>query len=264
MAERMTGGTVRAPQVDRVELTIEAQRTLRAGDRRSSFDPHDETSLLLSYLRLVRAARHQRRAPAIELRRADLEILAGHLGSDPATVLERLGALMGASVAQRRALVAMLASGAAVLTLAAGTAAAAGNGNGATITPATTPDQLVSVTDRPADLHDRELTAPVTSTPAPAPTSADPVQPAAVEPASAGAPGASTEGATRATAGVVAETTTAPAAVTAPAEVTAETTIEVAVGEPPVPVAPEPQPGSETEVAVGEPPVPVPPGSSGG
>jgi transcriptional regulator with XRE-family HTH domain len=86
----------------------------------SSFVAGDEDSLLTAYLRLVRELRSLERAPEITLRRGDVEALAAHLRKDGALVLDRLGQLMGASVTQRRSMVATFAAGAALIVLAGG------------------------------------------------------------------------------------------------------------------------------------------------
>lgn len=82
-----------------------------------SFTPGDETSLLASYLRLIRSVRNQEKPPVIELRRDDIGVLAEHLGWDGETVVARLSALMGVTNVQRRVLVSTFAAGAAVVSL---------------------------------------------------------------------------------------------------------------------------------------------------
>jgi hypothetical protein len=89
----------------------------------SSFVAGDEDSLLTAYLRLVRELRSLERAPEITLRRGEVEALAAHLRQDGALVLDRLGQLMGASITQRRSMVAMFAAGAALIVLAGGAVA---------------------------------------------------------------------------------------------------------------------------------------------
>ena len=255
MAEPTTGDPTGAPATERPQrLRIEPGGTLRAGDHRASFDPNDDESLLLSYLRLVRAARDQRRTPTIELRRADLETLAGHLAIETSDVVERLGRLMGASLAQRRGMAALLASGVAVLTLGVGTAAAlAGDDDPApaptlTSVPRTVIASAPVVVSPPTGVPDLEV---VVVTLAPAEAESAPSSP----------PPEST---------VTVAVPANPVAVTVPVVEPVEVAVgeppepvEVAVGEPPVPIPPTPEPPTEPEVAVGEPPVPVPPAPGG-
>lgn len=96
-----------------------------AGGVSTAFVPHDPTSLLEAYLKLVRSMRRQMKAPAVDLRRDDIEVLAGYLQQPGETIVERLAALMGASRTQRTAMIGLLASGAVVIGLV-GTAMAAG------------------------------------------------------------------------------------------------------------------------------------------
>lgn len=84
-----------------------------------SFTPGDDTSLLASYLRLIRSVRNQEKPPVIELRRDDIDVLAAFLGWDGEHVVARLGALMGVTNVQRRALVATFAGGSPVVSLTA-------------------------------------------------------------------------------------------------------------------------------------------------
>lgn len=95
-----------------------------AGGVSAAFSPNDPDSLLLSYLRLVRRMRKLERAPFVDLRRDDIDALAGYLRSTGEAVIDRLGSLMGASRTQRSAMAAMFASGAVVIGLVGGAAAA--------------------------------------------------------------------------------------------------------------------------------------------
>ena len=96
-----------------------------AGGVSTAFVPHDSTALLEAYLNLVRSMRRQMKAPAVDLRRDDIEVLAGYLQQPGETIVERLAALMGASRTQRTAMIGLFASGAVVIGLV-GTAMAAG------------------------------------------------------------------------------------------------------------------------------------------
>ena len=91
--------------------------TVTAGGVFVAFSPTDSTSLLTAYLTLVRQLRRQKKAPAIELRRADIDVLAEYLGQAGEVVVSRLGALMRASRTQRTAMAALFASGAVVIGL---------------------------------------------------------------------------------------------------------------------------------------------------
>lgn len=99
---------------------------ISAGGVAAIFDPNDSTSLLTSYLQLVRQLRRQRKAPAVTLRRDDVEVLAGFLQQSAESVVDRLAVLAGAARPQRLAMAALFASGAAVIGLV-GTALAGGS-----------------------------------------------------------------------------------------------------------------------------------------
>lgn len=96
---------------------------LTAGGVSVPFDLLNSTSLLEAYLRLVRSLRRQKSSPTVELRRDDIEILAEHLHESGEAIVERLGALMGATRGQRTAMAGLFATGAVVIGLV-GTAAA--------------------------------------------------------------------------------------------------------------------------------------------
>jgi len=98
-----------APQV-----AVEFGR-ISAGGVSAPFEPLSSTSLLEAYLRLVRSLRRQKSAPAVELRRDDIEILAHYLQEKGEIVVERLGALMGATRSQRTAMAGLFATGAVVI-----------------------------------------------------------------------------------------------------------------------------------------------------
>lgn len=91
---------------------------ITAGGVRMGFSPEDPRSLLDAYLRLIRALRNQKRAPAIALRRDDIEALAQELGVSGAEVVDRLTLLMGATAEQRLAMTSLFAAGAMVIGLA--------------------------------------------------------------------------------------------------------------------------------------------------
>lgn len=97
---------------------------LRTGGVDATFEPGDPDSILETYLRLVRRLRNQERDEVISLRREDVEGLAAFLGRPGETVIEQLGALMGATKTQRRLMAGMFITGAMVITVAAPGAAA--------------------------------------------------------------------------------------------------------------------------------------------
>ncbi len=85
---------------------------LVAGPVHATFRDGDRESLLHSYLVLVRELRGQQREPSITLRSDDICAIADHLGVSEQRVLDDLLDRMGATRAQRRALLAMFALGA--------------------------------------------------------------------------------------------------------------------------------------------------------
>ena len=97
---------------------------ITAGRSRSSFAVDDPSSLLTTYLRVIRSMRRQKRAPEIALRRDDIDVVARYLDLSSEETLDRLATLMGATAAQRSAIASMFASGALVVSLAAATAVA--------------------------------------------------------------------------------------------------------------------------------------------
>lgn len=108
----------------RTPLSIEYGRITAAGVS-VAFEPLSATSALDAYLRLVRLLRRQRSSAAVELRRDDIEALAAHLHEPGDVVVERLGALMGATRGQRTAMAGLFATGAVVIGLVGGATAAA-------------------------------------------------------------------------------------------------------------------------------------------
>ncbi|MEO5900010.1 MAG: sortase [Ilumatobacteraceae bacterium] len=114
---RMYGADLGAILPSRFPVSIEGG-VISTGGVRHGFSPGDTTSLLRAYLRLIRSLRHQNKAPAIALRRNDIDELARHLGVSGEEVVDRLTALMGATAAQRSAMTSMFAAGAIVIGLA--------------------------------------------------------------------------------------------------------------------------------------------------
>jgi len=100
-----------ATTLPRTPLVISAGN-LTAGPVQATFRDGDRESLLHNYLVLVRRMRGQLREPTITLRNADISELAEHLGASQEMVLDDLLDRMGATRAQRKALLAMFAVGA--------------------------------------------------------------------------------------------------------------------------------------------------------
>ena len=110
-AEKVTRMTNAAMTLSRTPLVISAGN-LTAGPVQATFREGDRESLLHNYLGLVRRMRGQLREPTITLRNADISELAEHLGASEEIVLDDLLHRMGATRAQRKALLAMFAVGA--------------------------------------------------------------------------------------------------------------------------------------------------------
>ena len=108
---------------------------LSAGRVSAPVDADDPEGLLREYLRLIRRVRNQQRDRSVALRRADIEALAVHLDWSEERVLGQLADLMGSTRRQRATMLAVLATGAALITIATPTAAAADeSANGSTST----------------------------------------------------------------------------------------------------------------------------------
>jgi hypothetical protein len=113
---------------ERLPVVIDAGIIATGGVTRG-FDPAEPDSLLTEYLILVRELRRQQKAPVVDLRRVDVDALAGYLGQPGERVLDRLLVLMGATRARRLSAAVLFASGVAVIGLVGG-AAAIGLGGG--------------------------------------------------------------------------------------------------------------------------------------
>jgi hypothetical protein len=98
---------------------------IATGTRATPIRHDDPEALLRQYLRLIRRARSQRTGRSIALRRADIETIAEHLGWTADQVLERLADLTGATTRQRSAMLAVLATGASLVTIAGSPSSAA-------------------------------------------------------------------------------------------------------------------------------------------
>jgi hypothetical protein len=128
---------------ERLPLAIDEGGVISTGGIEIRFVPGDEDSLLTAYLKLVRVLRRQQHARAVDLRRGDIEAIATHLESDPLPLLDRLGALMGGTRAQRRTMAALFATGAMVVGLSSG--ASAGMAPGEFDPSSTVPPMVVEV-----------------------------------------------------------------------------------------------------------------------
>ncbi|MFM2078382.1 MAG: hypothetical protein RJA49_2272, partial [Actinomycetota bacterium] len=180
----------------RLPVVISANR-VSAGGVHEEFSPSDPDALLTAYLTLVRSLRRQKRAPVVDLRREDIEVLSGFLQESDETVVHRLATLMNVTQTKRTAMIGVLASGALVIGLA-GTVAAigvgdAGSGRGldpsgtsVTSVETTVPssDTVVTATD-PVVVTDVPTTVPVTDPPTTVPVTAPPSTVAATVPPTA-------------------------------------------------------------------------------
>lgn len=227
-----------------VEVTFD---TLRAGSSTRRFEPGSARSLLKAYLGLVREMRDQRRARTIELRSADIDALAAHLGIPGSEVVEQLAALMGATRDQRATMIGLFGAGALVIGLA---------GSGA-VSRAESPTSVPTVRAAPISI---DAGAPPPSTAALTVASAPPATSPATSPVT--------------TIAAPAPTSTAPPAVEAPVPTTAappaaDTTVPPTIDDEasslgsdvsPATQAPEPTPAPTTTEAIvtdiGDPPLP--------
>ena len=253
----------------RLAVDIVEDGVISAGGVKAVFIPHNETSLLTAYLRLIRTMRRQRKAPMIALRRDDIEVLAAHLEMPGETVVDRLTALMGATLHQRTAIASMFAMGAVVIGLAGATVAGAPERSPGVVTGKDpNPSAVVEVvqsTDRVVDATDTSETSLASQIAGP--TTAPVTDAGAVATPS-------TETAPSNSAPTVASPVPAPRPVTVAVAspvvpqsgTVTPSTVEVNAGDPPlVPVAPSTT-ASEPIVATDDPPVPpttaVDPGSA--
>ena len=144
--------------------------SLTAGPVHATFRDGDPESLLHSYLVLVRQLRGQQRQPTITLRGSDISALADHLGSTDERVLDDLLARMGATRAQRKALLALFAVGALSI-VATGSVALDLAPAGAFAEGANTPAPVTETVDLPAQVVAVAVEAPIS---VPAPTVTEP------------------------------------------------------------------------------------------
>ena len=102
----------------REPVLVMATGTIAAGGMDESFIPGDVESLLKSYLTLIRRLRGANADEAIVLRREDLIDIADQLQRPRPEIVDRVAVLLGATGAQRRAMVDLYLSGASVVGLA--------------------------------------------------------------------------------------------------------------------------------------------------
>jgi hypothetical protein len=183
----------------RLPVVVSANR-VSAGGVHEEFDASQPDAMLAAYLALVRSLRRQHRSPVVDLRRDDIEVLAGFLQVPHETVVHNLATLMHATQTRRTAMVGVLATGAVVVGLV-GTVAAVGVNDAApppdptqtttlvtettvvdTTSPETTIVETTAVTTTTVpettvvDTTAAPTTVPVTQPPPP-PTTAKPVKP---------------------------------------------------------------------------------------
>jgi hypothetical protein len=131
----------------RTPLVISAGQ-LVAGPVNASYRAGDRESLLHNYLVLIRQIRGEQREPTITLRGEDISALAEHLGASEERVLDDLLDRMGATRAQRKAMLAMFAAG--VLTIVATGSIALDLAPAGVFAQGSTAEGVVGVVDIPA------------------------------------------------------------------------------------------------------------------
>lgn len=99
----------------REPILLLATGTIATGGMDETFDPGDVESLLAAYLRLVRRLRGANVDEVITLRREDLIDIADQLERPRPEIVDRVAVLLGATGAQRRAMVELYLSGASVV-----------------------------------------------------------------------------------------------------------------------------------------------------
>jgi hypothetical protein len=195
----------------RLPVVVSPNR-VSAGGVHQEIEGRGPDATLVAYLTLVRTLRRQKKAPAVDLRRDDVEVLAGFLAEPSDHVVHRLATLMQATQTKRTAMIGVLATGAAVIGLV-GTAVAVGGSQTApppspipsdttlvvetsvvastvpvsaqsttTAPPVTVPATTVPPTTVPPTTVPRTAAAPATTDrPVPAPTSAPATLPPLVD-----------------------------------------------------------------------------------
>lgn len=100
----------------RSELEASSQGVVAADDIGAVYRAGDSTALLETYLRLIRRLRGQLGDDVVALRRTDIDRLASFLDEPGEAIVVRLGALMGATRSQRRAMAGTFVDGAPIIT----------------------------------------------------------------------------------------------------------------------------------------------------
>jgi hypothetical protein len=151
----------------RTPLVISAGQ-LVAGPVNATYRAGDRESLLHNYLVLIRQIRGEQREPTITLRGEDISALAEHLGASEERVLDDLLDRMGATRAQRKAMLAMFAAG--VLTIVATGSIALDLAPAGVLAQGSTAEGVIGVVDVPAAPPDPAIEVVTPSAPMPAPT----------------------------------------------------------------------------------------------
>ena len=141
----------------RLPVVVSPNR-ISAGGVHQEIEGQGPDATLVAYLTLVRTLRRQKKAPVVDLRRDDVEVLAGFLAEPSEHVVNRLATLMHATQTKRTAMIGVLATGAAVIGLV-GTAVAVGTSE---TTPPETP--ISSETTLVVESTVLETTVPETTT----------------------------------------------------------------------------------------------------
>ncbi len=99
----------------RETVIILATGTIAAGGLDESFLPDDADSMLGAYLRLIGRLRGETGVGALALRRDDIVNIADQLGRPRPEIVDKVGLMLGASPAERRAMVDLYLAGATVV-----------------------------------------------------------------------------------------------------------------------------------------------------
>lgn len=118
-AAALYGADVGLIMADHPPLQIDGN-LVSAGEASTLFNPVDATSLLASYLVVLRQLRTLQAGCPVAVCRQDIEALARHTGLPGWVVVERLCDLMGLDPRRRRSMVDLFASGAPVVALYSG------------------------------------------------------------------------------------------------------------------------------------------------
>lgn len=252
---------------ERPVLAIDPAGVLETSGVSVPFAAGDTVSLLTAYLLLVRKLRSQEKPPTIDLRSDDIEELVRFTGKPGAVVVDQLGALMGATRAQRSAMVGLFASGAAVIAFAVAASLAASphapsSGNAGSFAPAEAPsmstvvDGSVVVIDDPIVVPTDAATEPTVVVDDTDTDTGDPaVTTSAAQPATTQTPaGSATVGGSPSSGGFSTATSTTVIDDSAPAPAI-QAPVTVAADSPPLPPVggPEPTPVVASQAPAADP-----------